>query len=324
MEFKTELYGKNISVTGATGLIGQNIVKTLLCLDANVIAVVRNKEKAQKIFIDNNGIKYIVCDIVNLPIRKMDIDFIIHAAANTSSKEFIENPVGISFIALEGTRRVLELAKLNHVKSLVYLSSMEVYGAPKTDEKIDELYSTNIDTMSTRSAYPESKRMCENLCASYAAQYGVPTKVVRLTQTFGPGVEYHDGRVFAEFARCAIEGKNIVLRTKGETKRAYLFIDDAVSAILTVLIKGKIGEAYNAANEDTYCSIYEMAELVANKCCNQTIGIVIAENDVSNYGYAPTLKMNLSTKKIQEIGWKATTNLQEMFQKSINYMMSIR
>lgn len=324
MEFKKELYGKNILVTGATGLIGQNIVKTLLCLDANVIAVVRNKEKAQKIFIDNNGIKYIVCDIVNLPIRKMDIDFIIHAAANTSSKEFIENPVGISFIALEGTRRVLELAKLNHVKSLVYLSSMEVYGAPKTDEKIDELYSTNIDTMSTRSAYPESKRMCENLCASYAAQYGVPTKVVRLTQTFGPGVEYHDGRVFAEFARCAIEGKNIVLRTKGETKRAYLFIDDAVSAILTVLIKGKIGEAYNAANEDTYCSIYEMAELVANKCCNQTIGIVIAENDVSNYGYAPTLKMNLSTKKIQEIGWKATTNLQEMFQKTINYMMSIR
>ena len=89
---------------------------------------------------------------------------------------------------------------------------MEVYGAPSEESKITESSPSELDTMSVRSCYPESKRICECLCASYASQYGVPAKVVRLTQTFGHGVEYSDKRVFAEFARSVIEKKNIVLK----------------------------------------------------------------------------------------------------------------
>lgn len=91
---------------------------------------------------------------------------------------------------------------------------MEVYGYPQSDEKIFETSGTNIDTMDVRSCYPESKRLCENLCVAYSREYDLPINILRLTQTFGPGVEYNDGRIFAEFARCVLENKDICLKQK--------------------------------------------------------------------------------------------------------------
>ena len=308
-----DLKNSSVLVTGATGLIGQALVKKLLSVGAKVVVVARNKEKANRLFGKNDEISYVFSDVTELEICKFDVDYIIHAASNTSSKAFVTDPVGVIDIALEGTKRTLEIARLSAVKSYVYLSSMEVYGVPTTDEKIDELHACNLNTMVARSAYPESKRMSENLCASYMSQFGVPVKVVRLTQSFGPGVQYNDGRVFAEFARCVIERKDIVLHTKGETRRNYLYIDDAVEAILTVLLKGEAGEAYNAANEETYCSIYEMAQLVAKEFGEGRIRVIIDEKDETSYGYAPTLHMNLNTEKLRELGWFPKVNLKEMF-----------
>lgn len=205
-------------------------------------------------------------------------------------------------------------------RGIVYLSSMEVYGSPLNDLKIDEKHGTNLDTMKVRSCYPESKRMCESLCASYSSEFGVPAKVVRLTQTFGPGVKYDDGRVFAEFARCAIERRNIVLKTKGETRRSYLYTEDAVNAILTVLYNGIPGQAYNAANEETYCSIYEMAKMVAGRFGDNSVKVLVEETNPEKLGYAPVLYMNLDTTKLHNLGWKAKFNLESMYQNMIEDM----
>lgn len=106
--------------------------------------------------------------------------------------------------------------------------------------------------------------MAECLCASYAKEYQVPVRIARLSQTFGPGVDYNDGRVFAEFVRCAVEKRNIVLHTQGNTVRSYCYTKDAVSALLHILLKGTDGEAYNVTNMDTAVSIREMADLVCD------------------------------------------------------------
>ena len=315
-----ELNSKNILITGATGLIGQALTKFAFQNNMNVIAVVRNAEKAEKIFSDLTGIKYIESDISCVPLEDYDADYMIHAAANTSSKAFVEEPVNIIDDMISSTKRILELAKINKVKSMVFLSSMEVYGAQKTDEKIMETHSSALDSMNPRFCYPESKRLCENMCASYYSQYGVPAKVIRLTQTFGPGVRYNDGRVFAEFARCAIEQKDIVLHTRGDTRRSYLYTEDAAKAVMTVLTKGVPGEAYNAANEETYCTIYEMANLVAEKCAEHRIKVVIRADDDGRYGYAPTLHMNLDTSKLRALGWCPETNLETMYKSMIESM----
>lgn len=322
------LIGNTVLITGATGLIGKTIIKDILAynnissLPINIVAVIRNQQKANRIFGSNiPNLTYVVGDIASVDLSNVSTDYIIHAASQTSSKAFVNNPVETTFVAIDGTRHLLEYARTQKsLKRFIYLSTMEVYGAPQADTKISEDHGTDIDTMDVRSCYPESKRMCENLCTSYMKEYGVPINVLRLIQTFGPGVDYNDGRVFAEFARCVIEKRDIVLKTAGLTKRSYLYTEDAVSAILSVMEKGKAGEAYNAANESTYCSIREMAELVANKVANGTIKVRIEEQDITKFGYAPTLHMNLDTAKLQKLGWKPKTGLEEMYKKMIAAM----
>ena len=321
--------GGTVLVTGAAGLIGRTLIKQLFDWNENaaekisVIGMEFSEERAKAVlgeFVEK-GLRLIIADVRDVKPENIGVDYIIHAASMTASKAFIETPVETVMISVDGTIKMLEFAKANAVKGFVYLSSMEVYGTPDTDEKINEEHPTNLNAMAVRSCYPESKRMCESLCASYASEYGVPAKVVRLTQTFGPGVAYNDGRVFAEFARCAIEGRNIVLNTKGETKRNYLYTEDAANALFTVLAKGVPGEAYNAANEETYCTIYEMACLVAKECAGGKIKVEVRERaDAAKLGYAPTLHMNLDASKLRSLGWEPQVGFVDMYKNTIQAM----
>lgn len=323
MTDSTCLRNKKVLVTGASGLIGRALTKKLLEVGAHVVALVRNESKAKKAFasLPQDNLELFVCDVRNLIPQNKDVAYIIHGANPTASKSFVDTPVEVVHAAVTGTENVLEFARVNPVESLVYLSTMEVYGAPEDDRKVTEETGTTLNPMCVRSCYPESKRLCECMCAAYAHEYAVPAKVLRLTQTFGTGVAYDDSRVFAEFARSVIEGRDIVLRTKGATKRNYLSVNDAVEAALTVLLLGTSGEAYNAANETTYCSIREMADMVAETFGAGKCKVVIDEpEDIGSFGYAPTLKMNLSAAKLKALGWRAKDSLADMFAAMIKDM----
>lgn len=323
------LEGKSILVTGATGLIGSQIVFALDQYNQlndgkiKIYALVRNAEKAEKIF-ENHGeyVKVVVGDIRSAIAIEDEIDYIIHGASMTSSKEFVDYPVETILTGMTGTDNVLRFAREKNVKSMVYLSSLEVYGVTDPDKKsVKEAEYGYIDQLVPRSSYSEGKRMAECLCISYGHEYGVPVKIARLSQTFGPGVSYSDNRVFAQFARCAIEGENIVLKTKGETFRNYCYIRDAITGILCVLLKGKLNEAYNIANKETGISICDMAHLVADDIAQKQINVVfdIAE-DLSKFGYGPTIKIALDTDKIEKLGWKAEVGIKDAFERMINSM----
>lgn len=318
-----KLDNKTVFVTGATGLIGYTFVSALLYRNLiynsniKVIALVRNITKAREKFAEplkqNANIEFIVGDVENIPAINDDIDYIVHGANPTASNYFVEKPVETINTAVFGTINVLQLAKEKNVEGMVYLSSMEVYGAPHTDDLIPETQGTTVDTMSVRSCYPEAKRLCEALCASYADEYKVPAKVIRLAQTFGPGVPENDNRVFAEFIRCAKNKQDIVLQTAGTSKRCYLYTADAATAIMAILLNGETGEAYNAANKETYCSILEMAQLVAREIANDEIKVVIKENNNSKHKFSPPHKLNLDVSKLEKLGWRVEKSLREMY-----------
>lgn len=329
----SEFKDSTVMVTGATGLIGSQLIMALLAisrinnLNIKTVAVVRNKAKAEKVFknvLEDDDFEIMVHDIMDsFDKENVNVDYIIHGASITSSKAFVDYPVETIMTAIKGTENILEFAKKSNVKGFVYLSSMEVYGVVDENlKKVTEKDYGYIDPVNVRSSYSEGKRMVECLCISYAKEFGVPVKVARLTQTFGPGVEYTDNRVFAQFARSIIEHKDIVLHTTGETIRNYCYTKDAIQAIFTILLKGELGEAYNVANVETTISIKEMAELIIkeNPDSGSTLRFEIDE-DASARGYNPKMVMRLCTDKLNALGWKAETSMETMFQRLITSML---
>lgn len=318
-----KLDGKAVMISGATGLIGRTLVNLLLAYGQTVsdppkiLALVRSLQKARDIWGDNPCIQPVLWSAEEPLHYDGKVDYIIHGASQTSSRGFVEQPVETIRTALSGTENLLLSAREKQVKGFIYLSSMEVYGTPQTDEMITEAYVGVIDPLKVRSCYPEAKRMCESLCVSYCSEYGVPATIARLTQTFGPGVQADDNRVFAEFARCAINKRDIILHTKGETKRSYVYTADAARAILSILLLGTPAQAYNVANSDTYCTIYEMAQMVAADLAQNEISVRCELTDAEKLGYAPVLHMNLDTARICRLGWKPTCGLSDMFRRMI-------
>lgn len=318
---KDDVKDSSILVTGGTGLIGSILVKCLLGLNANtrITLPVRNIEKAKVIYGSNSELLNIIeCDLESyLGNMNEHFDYIIHLASPTAGKYMVEHPVETYSLALDSTKFILEYCRRNPIKSFVYVSSLEYYGQNTDDKVIKEEFLGYVDSTSPRSSYPLGKRAAEYMCTAYAKEYGVPVKIARLTQTFGAGVSADDNRVFAQFARSIIEGKNIVMHTKGESAKPYCYTTDSVSAILYILLRGADGEAYNVANQDTYISIKAMA-LFLKKNFNPLVDVIVEEHP--EMGYAPVTKLNLSSEKLMGLGWKPQYDLYQMFEHLIEAM----
>ncbi|MFT9412379.1 NAD-dependent epimerase/dehydratase family protein [Liquorilactobacillus hordei] len=325
----TKFANKVFFITGATGLIGSLTIRTLLYLNKveklniKIIAGIRNEEKAEKIYRSYLPDKALSFYKVNLGVDKIDItgkiDFIIHAASTTSSKVMINNPVETIRTAVGGTRDVLELARKNNIESMLYISSMEIYGQVFKKNKILESDLGYIDLTNPRSSYSEGKRMCEMLCTAYYTQYGLNVIAARLAQTFGPGILPTENRVFAQFAKSAIKGEDIVLHTRGLSEGNYIYTMDAISAIFVLLLKGKNGEAYNVSNENNHTTIRNMAKMVAEEFSGGKSRVVVDISEV-NWGYAPDVKMWLDNSKLKSLGWRADIGLRESYNRMIMYM----
>ena len=308
--------GKCVLITGATGLIGKICAKSLIKAGINVVALVRDEEKAQKIFGEAKNLRLLIQDI-NSPINYDGrVDYIIHCANTTSSADFVEKPVETIYTTINGTRNVLEYAKRRgkYLEGMVYISSLEVYG--KTEkENATEKDLGYIDILSPRSSYSEGKRMAETMCISYGKEYNIPIKIARLTQTFGAGVSKEDNRVFAQFAKSVINEQDIILFTKGETKRNYCYTTDAARGIFTILTKGENNNAYNVANKNTYISIADMAKSLENEKTKVQFNV-----DNVDRGYNFTIKICLDSSKLEKLGWSATKDLSQMFERTIKSM----
>ena len=326
-----KLHGSTVLVTGATGAIGSQIVRTLLAANRlrqcqmHIIAMARSIEKAHQVFGDllyRPSMEVLVADVTKVIHIDCAVDYIFHTAGVTASKEIVTDPVQTIEVSVIGTKNILDLAKEKQCKSVVFLSSMEVYGDVRADEshRSTENELGSIDLLKIRSCYPESKRMCENMCVCYAAQYGVPVKIARLAQTFGAGVSLHDNRVFAQFAKAAIFAEDIVLHTKGESNGNYCYTADAVSALLTILLHGEKSEAYNVVSENATTTIAQMAQLVAQKISKGRSRVVFdIPDDIMKYGYAPDVSLKLSSRKLELLGWKpiVAPELETMYERLI-------
>lgn len=314
-----------ILVTGSTGLIGSLLVKGFIIankkynLNNKVFALARDVNKAKNIFSDFKERElFIVRNEISEKITiDLNIDYIFHTACVTKSKEMVTYPVEVIKGSVCGTINILDFAKEHNVKKLIYLSSMEVFGViDENDKRLTENDLGKIDLTSTRSCYPESKRINENICKCYFEEYGVNVCVARLAQTFGAGVNYDDNRIFAYIAKCIISGSNIELQSSGKSAHDYCYTTDAISALLILAKNGVNGEVYNIANENSYSSIYDMASLVVREF-NKDCKVLIKNTD--NPMFSKDSLIKLDTSKMRGLGWSPVYSLKEMYRRLINY-----
>ena len=308
---------KNVTVfiTGVTGLVGSQLFRALACfnrihnLNMNIYALVRNINKAQAIFGEM--------------LNRSDLHLVIGATV-TTSKTMVEYPVDTILTAFNGTNQMLKLATEHKIRSFIYLSSMEMYGTFPTTLAETPLVTENmqgtLDVLAVRSNYPESKRLCENMCIAYLKQYDVPVKIARLSQTFGAGILSGENRVFAQFARSVIQKEDIILHTLGESEGNYCYTRDTVYALLILMIKGINGEAYNIVNEENHTTIVDMAKLVATRLAKGSIRVVFDISKTDLFGYAVDTKMKLSSEKMKSLGWIPTVSLEESYRRMIESM----
>ena len=296
-------------ITGSTGLIGAALVRKFAADGHTVLAAARNVGKAKAMFAGLSGVTVVEWDVTHSATLEelsagtptvRGVDWLVHAASETSSRAFVENPDGVRRVIVEGTRNVLEFAKAARVKSMVYLSTFEVM----------------LGLKGVRASYPDAKLAAEELCRAS----GLNVSIARLAQTFGEGVRYDDGRVFAEFARAILEKRDIVLKTEGTTARCYCYLGDAVEAIRVLLEKGVRGEAYVVANEDTYCTIREMAEALIAAHPESGSKLVIDTADAASRGFAPPFQMKLDSSPLRALGWMPRVGLVEMYDRMMAAM----
>lgn len=296
-----ELRDKSILITGASGLIGRTLVRCLERLNEtynlNVVLFTPRHTELDAWIASNTS----------------RVDYIIHLACPTASRDMVEHPVEVCEAIVNPTRHLLDFAKQQGAV-MVYVSSMEVYGSVLTDEEIAEDYQGYVNPLSVRSSYPMGKRIAEMLCYCFAEEYGVDVRIARLVQTFGAGVSADDNRVFAQFARSVISGQEIILRTTGQSTRKYLYLTDAVSALLYIVLRGEKGVAYNAAHPTSYISIIDLAKMF-KKEFNPEIDVRIELRE--NAPYPQETHLNLSTAKLESLGWQAQVPLREMLDRLI-------
>jgi UDP-glucuronate decarboxylase len=316
--------GKTVLVTGASGMIGQYVTRTFVTLGSRlekpvrVVALVRGEAGATRLLRsidDHAAIKILVQDAGEPYGVDQQIDFIVHAASPANPRAFRSDPVGVIKANVLGTYQALETARRQGAV-MCLISTLEVYGDPRDasdrgDATITEKSFGRLDSLDLRSAYPESKRLAENLCVAYAAQHQVAHRIARVSVTYGPGMSLDDPRVQAFFFRQALAGKDIVLTSDGSMRRTYTYISDVVSALCFLLLRDTPG-AFNIANESAVVSLKELAETVLTLAGSDRMRSVRTESALQPELWSRhSGSIFLDCSAMRELGWRARVSLRE-------------
>ncbi len=315
---------KTVLISGASGFLAYYMIETFLYLNKiknlniKIIGMVRNLEKIKKKFEDiyYNGITFIVQDICDKIEIEEPIDYIIHMASQASPKVFKDDPVGAILPNIIGTHNLLELSKEKKVKQFIFFSTSGVYGILDNNQYPANENSFNgyLNPTDLSSCYLESKRAGENLCIAYMNQYDIPIKIIRPSITYGPGIKLDDGRVFADFVNSILNKKDIVLTSDGKACRNFCYIADFIVGFFIILIKGKVGEAYNLASENEII-IKDLADLLIKKVFKELDLKIIF--DKNNYIRTEFSRTQMNINKVKKLGWNTNFNIEEGFKRMV-------
>ena len=327
-----KLQNTSVLISGATGLIGSFLIDVLMWRNTNenancqIFALGRSVEKAQKRFaycVDSPFLHFIAHDINTPLLGKTDetIDYVLHLASNTHPVAYATDPIGTITTNIIGLKNMLDFSVQHHAKRFAFASSNEIYGENRGDQELfDEYYCGYIDCNTLRAGYPESKRCGEALCQAYLKQKGLDVVIPRFTRSYGPTMLESDTKAISQFIKKAVAGEDIVLKSAGNQYYSYTYMADAVSGLLTVLLLGKTGEAYNIADQSSDITLKDLAATLANIAGTKVIFEI--PDATEKAGYSKATKARLNGKKLQKLGWNLNYNIMSGLKRTVKILTS--
>lgn len=320
----------SVLLSGATGMIGSLLVDAILYkdekegLDCKMIALGRNAEKARKRFgpfWESNFFQFVECDVNKADTMPTDIrtDYVLHLASNTHPVAYATDPIGTITANIIGTQNMLDLAVRCEAKRFLFASSNEIYGENRGDtELFDESYCGYIDCNTLRAGYPESKRCGEALCQAYKKQKGMDVVIARLTRSFGPSLQLTDTKALTQFLKNGLNKENIVLKSVGTQYYSYTYAADAVTGLLTALLKGESGAAYNVADQLCDIQLRDLARMIADLSGTEVIFDLPDATEAA--GFSKATKARLDGSKLKELGWDVSYSLNEGIKRTLEVL----
>jgi len=265
------LGGTTLLVTGASGFLCSYFVDVVVALNnkglypACKVLALDNLRTGSFTRLEHlnecTDVRFIQHDISQPLALKERVDWIIHGASIASPSFYRRYPLETIEVNFSGTQNLLNLARQNRVKGMLYLSTSEIYGDPDPAFiPTSEDYRGYVSCTGPRACYDESKRLAETLCMTYARLYDVPAKIVRPFNVYGPGQSLADGRIIPDLMTAALARTSIILFGDGRATRAFCYVTDAISAMWHVLLCAGAGEIFNVGNDERETSIAELAQ----------------------------------------------------------------
>lgn len=324
-----EIENKTIFLTGGTGFFGIWLLMSFvfinrkLKLNSNIIVLTRDKEK----FLNKynwislyDEISYIEGDILNFKFVENDIDYIIHAATEASVKLNDEEPLIMFETVVNGTKRVLEFAKLKNVKSFLLTSSGAVYGKqPVGIDNLSEDYIGGPIITDATSMYGEAKRMAELLCAVHYKLFNLPVKTARCYAFIGPFLELNSHFAVGNFIKDFLNNQDIVIEGDGTPYRSYMYSADLVIWLWTILFRGEVNTPYNVGS-NIPISIAKLADLISKEDPSGNVKTIIKtpKSNKPNLRYIPNVD-----KALHNLNLKIYTSVENSIAKTIFFNKNI-
>lgn len=331
--------GRRVMIAGGAGFLGYYLVQAALHWNAKNAAkapikviVMDNLSRGVPAWLTalekNPNLRLLKHDVTQpLPAALGDVEYIIHAASIASPIFYRKFPIETMDANINGLRFMLDYCLAQKkagkpVEGVLFYSSSEIYGDP-TPENIPtpETYRGNVSCTGPRACYDESKRFGETLCVNFTQQHGLPIKVARPFNNYGPGLKITDGRVIPDFARNILNGQDIVMLSDGSAKRTFCYVADAVLGYYKVLVKGRPGEAYNVGVEVPEISMLELAEraIALGKELFGYKGKIVRQESADKAYLVdnPNRRCPIITKARTEIGYDPQVTIEEGLRRSL-------
>jgi len=284
--FYDELEGKTVLVAGGKGFLGTYFVNVLnhinekLSTPTKIVIIdnlITSKDKKNNL---GSNVTLLKQDISESFDFQDELHYIIHAASIASPPTYRKFPIKTVDVNYQGTRNLLEIAKKKKIKSMLFLSSSEIYGDPEV-VPTPESYLGKVSCTGPRACYDESKRLAETISILYFQQYKVPVKIARPFNVYGPYLNLNDGRIIPDFMRGAIEKSEIIIHSDGSPTRSFCYVSDAIRAFFRLLFSNHDGIICNVGNDEEI-SVSGVAEMI-QKTIEKPISIKTIKSNDPNY-----------------------------------------